>query len=247
MIRYSTRRMIASSALVLGLVAGVVACGGDESSDLSREDLLAVLAAVQVDPEVAQSLSDEQLQAAVDQVFAGLDDLPAPDTTVSETPDVTAGGDSASPEPTNSEAPADTVAPAPEESTAPADDGGSTSPFPSVVITLPGVSIPIGNISQLASTLGVKDLSVVEGTKFNRLDITVTEFGFGTTELERVDVVVNAGGVTKEFSARRSSNTSNTESVWFVEVTPWTETARISVTVRDSRGETAGRSFVINP
>lgn len=239
--------MMASSALVLGLVAGVVACGGDESSDLSREDLLAVLAAVQVDPEVAQSLSDEQLQAAVDQVFAGLDELPAPDTTVSETPDVTAGGDSVAPSPTDSEAPADTVAPVPAESTAPADDGGSTSPFPSVVITLPGVSIPIGNISQLASTLGVKDLRVAEGTKFNRLDITVTEFGFGTTELERVDVVVNTGGMTKEFSARRSSNTSNTESVWFVEVTPWTETARISVTVRDSRGETAGRSFVINP
>jgi hypothetical protein len=116
-----------------------------------------------------------------------------------------------------------------------------------VVITLPGVSIPIGNISQLASTLGVKDLSVVEGTKFNRLNITVTEFGFGTTELERVDVVVNAAGVTKEFSARRSSNTSTTESVWFVEVAPWTESARISVTVRDTRGETAGRSFVINP
>jgi len=115
------------------------------------------------------------------------------------------------------------------------------------VITIPGVSIPIGNVSQLASALGVKDVSVVEGTKFNRINITVTEFGFGTTELESVNVTVNTAGRTKEYSARRSSNTSNTESVWFIEITPWTETARITVTVQDSRGESAGRSYVLNP
>lgn len=253
--RFSPRRRVGAGLLVLGLTAGLVACGGDDSasSDLSREDLLAILEAAQVDRALAESLTDEQLTEAIDQIFAELDNLPAPETVAPELPDVTAGGEPATP--SASAAPAGTpeasvapeATPAPDETAAPEADGDSGVVGPGVVITLPGITIPIGNIGQLASTLGVKDLSVSEQTKFNRINITATEFGFGSTELEGVDVTVNTSGVTKNYSARRSSNTSTTESVWFIEVSPWTETARVTVTVRDSRGEAAGRSFILNP
>lgn len=250
--RFSPRRRLGTSVLVLGLTAGLVACGGDDSasSDLSREDLLAILEAAQVDRALAESLTDEQLTEAIDQIFAELDNLPAPETVAPESPDVTAGGEPAAPaEPAGT--PEASVAPeatsAPDETAAPEAEEESGMTGPGVVITLPGLTIPIGNIGQLASTLGVKDLSVTEQTKFNRINITATEFGFGSTDLEGVDVTVNTSGVTKNYSARRSSNTSTTESVWFIEVSPWTETARVTVTVRDSRGESAGRSYILNP
>lgn len=244
MSQLSTRRLLTAGVLVLGLGAGVVACGGDESSDFSREDLLAILEAVQVAPEVAQSLSDDQLQDAVDQIFAGLEDLPAPDTTVAQTPDVTAGGDTAAPAPADTGAPADTAAAAPEESTAPADEDGATSPFPSVVITLPGVSIPIGNLLSALSTLAIVDVTTSDSGGIRTYSITVTENGLGPTDITSVKVDWIVDGVSTPLTATKKSDVSPTKSVWTVQAEAGP--ARMTITARDENGDTAVKSFIFD-
>lgn len=239
MSQLSTRRLLTAGVLVLGLGAGVVACGSDESSDFSREDLLAILEAVQVDPEVAQSLSDDQLQEAVDQIFAGLEDLPAPDTTVEENTDAPAPVDTAAA--ADTVAPTGSDAPAPEESVAPADDG-ATAPVPSVVISIPGVSIPIGNILAAFSTLAVADVAVSDSGGIRTYSITVTENGLGPTDITNVKVDWIVDGVSTPLTATKKSDVSPTKSVWTVQTEAGP--ARMTVTARDENGDTAVKSFV---
>lgn len=241
----SAARRLALGALVLGLGTGLVACGGggEESSDLSREDLLAILETVQVDPGVAETLSDEQLQDAVDQIFAGLENLPAPDSTVAENPDVTAGGDEATPSDSTS-APVDTVAPAPEASVAPEGDDGATAPFPSVVITLPGVSIPIGNLLGALSTLAIADVSTSDSGGIRTYSITVTENGLGPNDITSVKVDWIVDGLSTPLTATKASDVSPTKSVWTVQAEAGA--ARMTITARDKNGAKAVKSFIFD-
>ncbi|MGA0780113.1 MAG: hypothetical protein ACO3Q4_01060 [Ilumatobacteraceae bacterium] len=248
MSRMSTRRRMAAGVLTVGLFVGVVACGGDDSSssDLSRDDLLAILEAARVDRAVVQSFDDDELQDLVDQLLEGLGDLPAPETTVSENPDVTAAETPAEPATDTSDAP-DTGESAPdepnqpEESTAP-ESGGA--PFPSVVLTLPGVSIPLGNLLEFASTLGVEGVTFSDSGGTRTYSITVTENGFGNVDITNVKVTWIVDGVQTPIQASKQSDLSSTKSVW----TARTEAgpARMTITVIDEDGDSAGKSFIFN-
>lgn len=242
----SSARRLALGAIILGLGTGLVACGGggEESSALSREDLLAILETVQVDPEVVETLSDEQLQEAVDQIFAGLENLPAPDSTVAENPDVTAGGgDEATPSDSTS-APVDTAAPAPDASVAPEGDDGATAPFPSVVITLPGVSIPLGNIVNVLSTLAISDVTTSDSGGIRTYSITVTENGLGPNDITSVKVDWIVDGVSTPLTATKKSDVSPTKSVWTVQAEAGP--ARMTITVRDKNDAKAVKSFIFD-
>lgn len=237
----SNRRLLTIGVLVLGLGASTVACGGEESSDLSREDLLAILEAVQVDPVVAESLTDEQLQEAVDQVNEALEGLPAPATTVTEAPDITAGGDAAAPTPTDA-APAATDAPATDDTAAPQD--GGAAPVPSVVISIPGVSIPVGAILGTISTLAVTDLATSDVGGIRTFLITVTENGLGTNDITGVKADWIVDGLSTPLNATKKTDVSATKSVWSFQAEAGP--ARVTITARDSKGATVSRSFVLS-
>ena len=139
--RLSTRRLIATGALVLGLGAVAVACGGDDGgSDSEREQLLALLlaaaqspeqdpgaalvaGALQENPDLLADLTDEQVEELLALLEGGQPTDASPDTTVT--------GGVVAPSP-DSEAPG-------TEST-PSSSGGGAGPIPS--INIPPLTIP---------------------------------------------------------------------------------------------------------
>ncbi|MGA1542134.1 MAG: hypothetical protein ACO38D_06600, partial [Ilumatobacteraceae bacterium] len=115
---------------------------------------------------------------------------------------------------------------------------------PSVVLTLPGVSIPLGNLLEFASTLGVEGVTFSDSGGIRTYSITVTENGFGNVDITNVKVTWIVDGVQTPIQASKQSDLSSTKSVW----TARTEAgpARMTITVIDEDGDSAGKSFIFN-
>lgn len=237
-----TRRHLTAGILAVALVAGAVGCGGDDSSsDLSRDELLAILAAAQIDQNLVTDLTDEQLGDVVDQLLQGLDQADQPsstDSTVAGTEPVVVDSQ-----------------PAPVDSTAPTDDGQTMeteeeqgdAPTPSslVIITLPNqITIPIGNIMNIVSTLAIADLAVADEGGIRTFSITVTEAGLGVDDISSVKVKWVVDGFETPLTAQKSSDVSATKSIWTVKAEAGP--ANLIVTARDENGKEVSRSFVLS-
>lgn len=237
-----TRRHLTAGILAVALVAGAVGCGGDDSSsDLSRDELLAILAAAQIDQNLVTDLTDEQLGDVVDQLLQGLDQADQPsstDSTVAGTEPVVVDSQ-----------------PAPVDSTVPTDDGQTMeteeeqddAPTPSslVIITLPNqITIPIGNIMNIVSTLAIADLAVADEGGIRTFSITVTEAGLGVDDISSVKVKWVVDGFETPLTAQKSSDVSATKSIWTVKAEAGP--ANLIVTARDENGKEVSRSFVLS-
>lgn len=245
----SRRNRILTGVLSVGLLFGVVACGGDDSSSgLSRDDLLAILEAAQVDRDVAESFNNDELEDLVDQLLDGFEELPAPETTAPENPDVTLGEAPVEPAPETSGAPeAEETPDAPDESTPPeteeSPDPSISFPIPSVVLTLPNATLPLGNLVGLASTLGIAGVTFTDSGGVRTWEITVTENGFGNRDITSVKVTWIVNGVQTPIRASKKSE-SITKSVWTA--TSESGPARLTVTAIDSEGDQAAKSYIFN-
>lgn len=237
-----TRRHLTAGIFAVALVAGAVGCGGDDSSsDLSRDELLAILAAAQIDQNLVTDLTDEQLGDVVDQLLQGLDQADQPsstDSTVAGTEPVVVDSQ-----------------PAPVDSTVPTDDGQTMeteeeqvdAPTPSslVIITLPNqITIPIGNIMNIVSTLAITDLAVADEGGIRTFSITVTEAGLGVDDISSVKVKWVVDGFETPLTAQKSSDVSATKSIWTVKAEAGP--ANLIVTARDENGKEVSRSFVLS-
>lgn len=246
--RRSTRRLLTTGVLVLALSATAVACGGDDSSsDLSRDELLAILAAAQVDQNLVSDLTDDQLGDVVDQLLQGLDQAQQPtatDSTVAGTEPATVDSQPAT-DPTDSQPSSD------DAQTTEGDEEQTDTPTPSsiVIITLPNnVSIPIASLpldalTNLRSTLAVTDVTFADAGGLRTYSITVTEDGLGGNDITSVKVKWVVDGFETPLTAQKSSDTSTTKSVWTVKVE--SGPATLIVTARDENGKEVSRSLVL--
>lgn len=237
-----TRRHLTAGILAVALVAGAVGCGGDDSSsDLSRDELLAILAAAQIDQNLVTDLTDEQLGDVVDQLLQGLDQADQPsstDSTVAGTEPVVVD---------SQPAPVDSMAPTDDGQTMETEEEQGDAPTPSslVIITLPNqITIPIGNIMNIVSTLAIADLAVADEGGIRTFSITVTEAGLGVDDISSVKVKWVVDGFETPLTAQKSSDVSATKSIWTVKAEAGP--ANLIVTARDENGKEVSRSFVLS-
>lgn len=242
MSRHSVRRRALIVATFVSLVSLGVSCGGDDSSsDIGRDDLEAILLAAEVDPSLIDQLSDSQLKDAVDQLLAGLEaaapadteSVPTDSTVVETVPEVN---------PMETGAPMTQAPVATDVSTA--DDSGLPSGGIVITIAKSPLTIPIGNLTSLLSTLAITDVSSSVSGGIRTFSITVTENGLGINDIAKVRVDWVVDGVATPLQATKASDVSLTKSIWTVSFE--TGPARLTVTAVDKNGDEVSKSFVLN-